>query len=284
MNLSTYRISQPSLLGLCDEGGADEGAVGVVAVQDGGRLAVRRHELAGLHQHVEIAGEAAAVPLLVGVGLEDRPVLRGVLWIAVGPGLLGVVVVVQHPGVGADVELGRRVEVVAGEDHVGLLHLDRTLEGGGHLVARRVDVVHLDVFELVAPEAAVLVDLVNGHHHAVAHLDAIRGDEAADGGDAHHVDVPLRFLGGGCGRRRGRGRGRSRRGGGRDRGRLSLRLAGRHQAGAYDGASAHFGGRAEKIAPAELLLGHLLASLGNEWVRAVSDSWAGLPELTPAGV
>ena len=150
--------------------------------------------------------------------------------------------------------------MVAGEDHVRLLHVDGPLEGCGDLIAHGVDIVHLNVVELVAHQATHLVDLVNGHDDAIAHLDAVGGDEAADREDTADIDVALVFrhgrcLGGClCGRlncrrfggchhlfcdRGGRGSGGRRAGGG--------------QTGAQHAAGAHSQGRSQEFTTFELL-------------------------------
>ena len=72
-----------------------------------------------------------------------------------------------------------------------LADLELTRDGGGDLITDRVDVVDLNVLELVTDQAAQCVDLVDRHNHAVAHLLAVRGDEAAKREDANYVDGPL---------------------------------------------------------------------------------------------
>src|SRR5581483_5650815 len=131
---------------------------------------------------------ALAVLGVVGVGLEDGPVLLRVLDVAVGPALLRVAVVVEDPGFGEDVELGARAQVIAGEDHVGLLDVDGAIEGGGDLVGAGLAVVDLDVLELVAQDAAQLVDLVDRHHGAVVDLFAVGRHHPLEADNTDHFD------------------------------------------------------------------------------------------------
>ena len=176
------------LLDLVLETGGDYGAIGALATDDRAGLGLGV-EKALVQGAVDPVRKALSVPGLGRVALEDAPVLARVRLVALQPGDLRVDVVVQRAGVGDDVELGAGGEVVAREDHIGLLDAGRPVEGGRDLICGRVLVVDLDVVEVVADEPAAGVDLVDRHLHAVGHLFAVRRDDATGRKDAHHLDA-----------------------------------------------------------------------------------------------
>src|SRR5207302_2163681 len=135
------------LLDLGLEARRDHRAVGALAADDRAGLRLRV-ELARVEGSVHPVRETLAVPRLGGVALEDAPILARVAFVALDPGDLRVHVVVKAAGVGDDVELRARGEVVTGEDDVSLLDTDRSVERGRDLVGGGVLVVDLDVVEV----------------------------------------------------------------------------------------------------------------------------------------
>ena len=151
---------------------ADKRVIRVVARKDRGRFLLGRDETRFL-RIVDPVRETGSIPELGGIGLKDAPVLGRVRRIALGPGHLGVDVVVQRASVGDDVELRAGRQMVTGEDGVWLLNAGRALKCGRDLVASRVFIVDFHVGDLASQQTTTGVDLVDGHAYPVGHLLAV---------------------------------------------------------------------------------------------------------------